>query len=141
MVHPYFWRITYWLKKKRRKGCPETKLGNRHLVVIGEKDEVWPHFTYWAYSGQLLQLLRLKKKKNSMMMHFLRELFAKTLTLCTLLTLCTVVYKRLRKCGSCHNVSRNMKSCVAHQTYCCSLKWPKLNLYPSSYVFGINQVN
>ena len=137
MVHPYFWRISYWLKKKRRKGCPETKLGNRHLVVIGEKDEVWSHFTYWAYSGQLLQLLRLKKKKK-----FDDDaLFEGAICKDCRLTLCTVVYKRLRKCGSCHNVSRNMKSCVAHQTYCCSLKWPKLNLYPSSYAFGINQVN
>ena len=57
------------------------------------------------------------------------------------LTLCTVVYKRLRKCGSCHNLSGNVKSYVTHQTCCCSLKWPKLNLYSSSYVFDINQVN
>ena len=128
MVHPYFWRISYWLKKKRRKGCPETKLGNRHLVVIGEKDEVWSHFTYWAYSGQLLQLLRLKKKKK-----FDDDaLFEGTICKDCRLTLCTVVYKRLRKCGSCHNVSRR---CVNDQTYCFSLNWPKLNLYSSSYVF------
>ena len=57
------------------------------------------------------------------------------------LTSCTVVYKRLRKSGSCHNVSRNVKSYVMHQTHCCSLKWPELNLYSSSYVFDINQVN
>ena len=78
-------------------------------------------------------------KKYPTMMHFLRKLFAKTAVQhCTVAYRCTVVYKRLRKYGSYHNVSRN---CAKYQTYCFSLKWPKLKLYSSSYVFDINQAN
>ena len=36
------------------------------------------------------------------------------------LILCAEVYKRLRKCGSCHNVPRNVQSCLKYQTYCFS---------------------
>ena len=57
------------------------------------------------------------------------------------LKFCTVVYKRLRECGSWHNVSRNAESCVKYQTYCFSLEWPKLKLYCWSSVFDINQAN
>ena len=135
MVPPYFSRISHRLKKKRRSGCHKTKLGNRHLVLIVEKNEIWPHFTCWAYSKQLLLMLRLKKIFND------DALFEGAVCKDCRLTSCTVVYKRLKKSGSCHNVSRNVKSYVTHQTHCCSLKWPELNLYFSSYVFDINQVN
>ena len=57
------------------------------------------------------------------------------------LILCAVVYKRLRKCISCHNVPRNVLSCLKYQTYCFSLKLPELKLYSSSYDFDVNQAN
>ena len=111
MVYPYFSRISYRLKKKIRNGCHKTKLGNRHLELISEKNEIWPHFTYWAYSKQLLLTLQLKKKIFSDDALF-EGVFCKDCRL----TLCTVIYKRLRKCESCHNVSRNVNSCVKYQT-------------------------
>ena len=60
---------------------------------------------------------------------------------CKLILCAVVVYKRLRKCGSCHNVPRNVQSCLKYQTYCFSLKLPKLKLYSSSYDFDVNQAN
>ena len=57
------------------------------------------------------------------------------------LILCAEVYKRLRKCGSSHNVPRNVQSCLKYQTYCFSLTLPKLKLYSSSYDFDVNQAN
>ena len=135
MVHPYFTRISYRIKKKRRKGCPTSwEIDILYSLVRKRKFDLILYID--PIPNNYCQCCDWKKKKNSMMMHFLKGLFAKTL-----LTLCTVVYKRLRKCRSCHNVSGNVKSCVTHQTCCCSLKWPKLNLYSSSYVFDINQVN
>ena len=32
-------------EKKRRNKCHKTKFGNRYLVHIGKKNEIWPHFT------------------------------------------------------------------------------------------------
>ena len=40
---------------------PQTKLENQLLVLTGEKNKTWLHFTYWANSKQLLLMLRLKK--------------------------------------------------------------------------------
>ena len=57
------------------------------------------------------------------------------------LILRAVVYKLLRKYGSCHNVPRNVRSCLKYQTNCFSLKLPKLRLYSSSYDFNVNQAN
>ena len=97
-----FSTISYRLKKQRTNGCHKTKLESRHLVLIGETNEIWPHYTYWAYSKQLLLMLRLKKI-------FIDEAFFEG-AICQdfRLTLSRVVRKRLRKCGSCHIESRNM---------------------------------
>ena len=120
MVHPYFSRISCRVKKKRRNGCHKTKLGNRHLVLIGEKNEIWPHFTYWVYSKQLVLTLWLKKyiciqRWRTFWGSYLQRLQV------------SIMYSSYRKCGSCHNVSKNVQSCVKHQTYCFSLKWRKLS--------------
>ena len=97
-----FSTISYRLKKERTNGCQKTKLGSRYLVLIGEKNEIWPHFTYWPYSKQLLLMLRLKTI-------FIDDaLFEGAICQDFRLTLYTVVSKRLRKCGSCHIVSRNV---------------------------------
>ena len=94
MVYHYFSRKSHRLKKKRRNRCHKTKLGNQDLVLIGAKNEIWPHFTYCAYSKQLLMQQRC-------------TFWGSYLQNCRL-TLYIVVYKCLRKCGSSHNVSRNV---------------------------------
>ena len=57
------------------------------------------------------------------------------------LTLCTVVHKRLRKCGSCNDVSRNeMCKAVSNLLFFSKVTQVKA-IYSSSYFFDINQVN
>ena len=103
MVHPYFPRIPYRLRKKRLYGCHKTRLENRNLLLIGGKNEIWSHFTYWVYSKHLLLATRLKKILNDNV--FFEGAISKDKD-CRL-TLCTV-HKDLRKCGYCPNVFRNV---------------------------------
>ena len=71
----------------------------------------------WFYMLVLFQKITANvavEKQYPTMMHFLRELFAKTAVwYCTVAYTCTGVYKSLRKCGSSYNVSR---SCARYQT-------------------------
>ena len=65
-------------EKKRRNKCHKTKLGNRYLVHIGKKNEIWPHFTKKKDPFQKIAANVAVEEKYPTMIHFLRELFAKT---------------------------------------------------------------
>ena len=114
--------LTGWRRKGEINAC-KTKLGKRYIVLIAEKNEMWPHFTCWVYSKKLLLTLLLKIKIcNDDALFEGAVCKDRSLTLCSSIR-CTVAYKHLRKCGTCHNVSR---SCAKYHTYCISLKWPKI---------------
>ena len=65
-------------EEKRRNKCHKTKLGNRYLVHIGKKNEIWPHFTKKNDPFQKIAADVAVEEKYPTMIHFLRELFAKT---------------------------------------------------------------
>ena len=55
-----------YLTGSRKKGeINAAKLGNRYLVLIGKKNKILPHFTFWAYSKKSLLALLLKKISNN----------------------------------------------------------------------------